>query len=374
MASTALEDALAESGLRETTDLVGTAPPGPRQAEVLLRESPEGALTWHRPEELALLAGAAGRVRRFVFDVVDRAVEAFETRARPHRLRVFPDDVEADLPALASQGRVLLLVHGTASTAASGFGAMPASLLTTLTERYGGRLVAFEHPTISVAPADNVAWLTERLGTDRVAVDLLAHSRGGLVSRLLAERPELTAGRLDVGRTVLVATPNAGTALADDARLGQLLDRMTTLADHLPDRLGRPVLDVLLRLVQQVVVGVLDGLDGLAAMAPDGPFLTEVLNHDAADRSGYAAVGADFEPPAGSAFARVALDGISDVVFGDVANDLVVPTRGCYDVPGVDGFPVADRLVFPACDGVDHNGYWARAAFGERLLEWLDPS
>jgi hypothetical protein len=126
--------------------------------------------------------------------------------------------------------------------------------------------------------------------------------------------------------------------------------------------------------VQQVVVGVLDGLDGLAAMAPDSPFLTEVLNPGTADRSGYAAVGADFEPPAGSALARVALDGISDVVFGDVANDLVVPTRGCYDVPGVDGFPVAARLVFPACDGVDHNGYWTRAVFGERLLEWLDPS
>jgi hypothetical protein len=194
------------------------------------------------------------------------------------------------------------------------------------------------------------------------------------VTRLLAERPELTGGRLDVGRTVLVATPNAGTALADDDRLGQLLDRMTTLADHLPDRLGRPVLDVLLRLVQQVVVGALDGLDGLAAMDPDGPFLTEVLNKGAPDRSGYAAVGADFEPPPGSALARVALDGLSDVVFADAANDLVVPTRGCYDVPGLDGFPVTDRLVFGPSDGVDHNGYWTRPAFGEQLLAWLDPS
>lgn len=374
MASTALEEALADSELRETTDLVGTAPPGPGQAEVLLHESPEGALTWHRPGDVALPADGTGRVRRFVFDVVDRVVEAFETRARPHRLRVFPDDVEADLPALASQGRVLLLVHGTASTAASGLGAMPAPLLATLAERYGGRVVAFEHPTLSVAPADNVGWLAGRLGSDRVTVDTLAHSRGGLVTRLLAERPELTGGRLDVGRTVLVATPNAGTALADANRLGQLLDRMTTLADHLPDRLGRPVLDVLLRLVQQVVVGALDGLDGLAAMDPDGPFLTEVLNKGAPDRSGYAAVGADFEPPPGSAPARVALDGLSDVVFGDVANDLVVPTRGCYDVPALDGFPVPDRLVFGASDGVDHNGYWTRPAFGERLLAWLDPS
>ncbi|RYU14218.1 esterase/lipase family protein [Nocardioides iriomotensis] len=374
MPGTALEEALADSELRETTGLVETAPPGLGQAEVLLHESPEGALTWHRPGETALVADGADRVRRFVFDVVDRAVEAFETRARPHRLNVFPDGVEADLPTLAAQGRMLLLVHGTASTAASGFGAMPDALLATLTERYGGRVVAFEHPTLSVTPAANIAWLAERLGTDRVPVDLLAHSRGGLVCRLLAEQPGLTGGRLDVGRTVLVAAPNAGTALADDARLGQLLDRLTTLADRLPGHLGRPVLDLLLRLVQQVVVGVLDGLDGLAAMDPGGPFLTEELNKGAPDRSGYAAVGADYEPRPGSALARVALDGLSDVVFGDVANDLVVPTDGCYDVPGLDGFPVADRLVFAAADAVDHNGYWTRAGFGERLLEWLDPS
>ena len=95
MPSQAFEIALADSGLRESTELVGAAPPGPGQAEVLLHESPEGALTWHRPSELTVSTAAAGataadgRVRRFVFDVVDRVVEVFETHARPHRLRAF---------------------------------------------------------------------------------------------------------------------------------------------------------------------------------------------------------------------------------------------------------------------------------------------
>ena len=377
MPSLALENALVDSGMREATDLVETAaPPLPGEAEVLLHESPEGALTWHRPGELGLVGARPGRVRRFVFAVVDRAVEAFETRARPHRLRAFPDDTDVDLAELAAQGRVLLLVHGTASTAASAFGALPGPLLATLAERYGGRLVAFEHPTISVAPVDNVAWLAEQLvglGTGRLGVDLLAHSRGGLVSRLLAEQPDRTGGRLDVGRAVLVASPNAGTALADDERIGQLLDRLTTMADLLPDPLGRPVLDVVLRIVQQVAIGALHGLDGLAAMDPDNKFLGDVLNTGSPDRSGYAAVAADFEPRPGSALAQVALDGLSDLVFAEAANDLVVPTEGCYDVPGLDGFQVADRLVFAAHEGVDHNGYWTRPAFADHLVRWLDP-
>lgn len=376
MPSLALENALVDSGMREATDLVETAAPVPGEAEVLLHESPEGALTWHHPGELGLVGARPGRVRRFVFAVADRAAEAFETRARPHRLRAFPDDTHVDLAELAAQGRVLLLVHGTASTAASAFGALPEPLLATLAERYGGRLVAFEHPTISVAPVDNVAWLAEQLvglGTGRLGVDLLAHSRGGLVSRLLAEQPDRTGGRLEVGRAVLVASPNAGTALADDDRIGQLLDRLTTMADLLPDPLGRPVLDVVLRIVQQVAVGALHGLDGLAAMDPDSAFLGDVLNTGSPDRSGYAAVAADFEPRPGSALAQVALDGLSDVVFAEAANDLVVPTDGCYDVPGLGGFPVADRLVFAAREAVDHNGYWTRPAFADHLVRWLDP-
>ena len=378
MPSAAFEKALAESELQETTGVAEPVVVGPGRAGVLLYESHEGALTWHRPDDLALVDEAAlpGRIRRFVFDVVDRVVQAFETRARPHRLRMFPDGGDVDLGGLAAAGRVLLLVHGTASTAGSAFGALPDSALDRLVQRYGGRVVALEHPTISVSPIDNVAWLAERLGTERVAVDLLAHSRGGLVSRLLAEQPERTGGLFDTGRVVLVGTPNAGTALADEARYGQLLDRFTTMADRLPDPLGGPILEVMLRLVQQVVVGALDGLDGLAAMDPDSPFLTEVLNTAGTktDTDGWTAVGADYEPPPGSALARVALDAGSDIVFAARPNDLVVPTDGCYDVPCVPGFPIADRLVFAADDGVDHNGYWRAPGFVDLLDERLTGS
>ena len=107
MPSDAFEKALAESELQETTGVAEAVGVGPGRAEVLLHESPEGALTWHRPDDPVLADPAAvpGRVRRFVFDIVDRVVQAFETRARPHRLRMFPDGDDADLGALAASGQ-----------------------------------------------------------------------------------------------------------------------------------------------------------------------------------------------------------------------------------------------------------------------------
>jgi hypothetical protein len=374
--SPALETAIRRAGLRETTDLTGTTPPPTPVGRVLLHESPEGALTWHSPEAAGTATAAPGRVRAFVFDLADRVVEAFERRHRPHRLRRFGQEPDGpvDLARLAD-GPVLMLVHGTASTAASGFAGLPDDVLARIVTSYAGRVVAFEHPTISVSPTDNVAWLADQLevlGDRRLRVDLLAHSRGGLVSRLLAEQPARSGGRVEVGRAVLVATPTAGTALASDQRLGQLLDRLTTLADRLPGNAATEVLEVVVTVVRQVVVGALDGLDGLAAMDPGGRFLTDELNVTPERSASYAAVAADYEPRPGSALARVALDGLSDVVFADVPNDLVVPTEGCYLVPGPAGRSIDDRLVFDASAAVDHNGYWGRPSFADHLLGWLE--
>jgi hypothetical protein len=375
--SPALETAIRRAGLRETTDLTGATPAPIPVGRVLLHESPEGALTWHAPAAAAAAATAApGRVRAFVFDLADRVVEAFERRHRPHRLRLFGREADepVELASLAG-GPVLMLVHGTASTAASSFGGIPDHVLAGLGSAYEGRVLAFEHPTISVSPADNAAWLADHLqvlGDRRLHVDLLAHSRGGLVSRLLAEQPDRSGGRIEVGRAVLVATPNAGTALASDQRLGQLLDRLTTLADRLPGNAATEVLEVVVMVVRQVVVGALDGLDGLAAMDPDGRFLAEELNVTPDRAASYAAVAADYEPRPGSALARVALDGLSDLVFADVPNDLVVPTEGSYLVPGPTCRRIEDRLVFDASAAVDHNGYWGRPSFADHLLRWLD--
>lgn len=62
-----------------------------------------------------------------------------------------------------------------------------ADLFRALHERYAGRVLVFDHPSVHVAPAANAAWLRAQLPSDReVDLHVLAHSRGGLVARHLA--------------------------------------------------------------------------------------------------------------------------------------------------------------------------------------------
>jgi hypothetical protein len=342
------------------------------------------------------ILGAAGKkiLKVLVFRVVDEASQyvgdrlarRFEAKHRPHRLRSFtPEDYtdpapDAGLDTVALQrfteGPALLYVHGTSSTAHNGFGRIPRDAFAALHERYGGRVLALDHPTVSVSPTENVAWLAEelrRLGDRRLTVDVVAHSRGGLVSRLLTEHPDLTEGRLEVSRLVMVATPNAGTALASPKRVGQLLNRMTTLLQLVPSNGVTDVLDVILAVVKQVAIGAFKGLDGIMAMDPDGDFLRNLLNRPSDASARYFAAAADFEPLQGSPLLRVARDRGTDIVFGDSDNDLVVPTRGVFEVPGASSFPVVEPLVFEAADAVDHSSFWPRPQFTEKLLGWLAP-
>jgi hypothetical protein len=170
----------------------------------------------------------------------------------------------------------------------------------------------------------------------------------------------------------MVATPNAGTALADVARWKSWVDRMTNILQFVPDNPVTDTFDAVLTLLTHVAVGAVQGLDGLRAMDPRGAYLRGRLNAPMpACATRYRAVAADYEPPAGSPLWRVTRDRGTDLVFGDAGNDLVVPTEGVFTVPGAGGFPIEDPLVFDAPAGVAHTRYWDREPFARRLLEWL---
>ena len=62
-------------------------------------------------------------------------------------------------------------------------------------------------------------------------VDIVCHSRGGLVSRALAGE-QGTATPFHVRRLVHVATPNHGTALATPDNLVPFIDRITTMTNR----------------------------------------------------------------------------------------------------------------------------------------------
>ncbi len=343
----------------------------------------------------------AYRVAEKVFEVAaDKAVGHWEARNRPHRLRLLTPGTQGDPAAtdLDAEGirrtigqagdRVLLFVHGTASTTHNGFHRLPDDLLAHLHTVYDGRVMAFDHPTLSAGPEDNVRWLGRQLTTHlppdrRVDFDVVTHSRGGLVARVLAARPDLAGlprERVQVHRIVFGATPNAGTPLADPQHLRDYIDTWSNILEFIPDNPVTSTLEVLLELLKHLGAGVIGGLAGLQAMDPNGEWLGETVNRTTATASSpsptpiYHAISAEYEPGEGDGLGRFVRDRLTDHVFKAEANDLVVPTAGVHATNGAAGFPIGSRdalIDIDAARGLDHSSLWDTPEVTDGLARWL---
>lgn len=346
------------------------------------------------PGERGLVGKAARRLLRVLtFDLLDKVagevgdffVTRWEAEKRQHRVRSFAaadyrnpavTPLDAASLRLLSEGPALLMIHGTNSLTHSGFGALPPDEVAALNTRYGNRVFAFDHPTLSVDPLANCKALAGILADDlSLEVDVLAHSRGGLVARVLAELADAagTAGKLKVRQIVLVATPNLGTPMADVEHYGQLLDGLTNLLDLVPDNPVTDSLAGIVAVVRQLAVGAVKGLDGLMSMSPrlsDNSFLS-MLNSPRAHGTRYRAVAADYEPPRGSPKARWLRDAAIDALFGWEPNDLIVPTASAYAWNGAQNFPVTERVVLSSERAVDHSTYWTAPEALDAFRTWL---
>jgi hypothetical protein len=386
-----------------------------------------GALTWHHPIDDALASqplttrGASG-VKRFripaagpqlasgpdaqrsllgvigrkllkvlVYPLTDPVIgfigrgfaAAWEAHRHPPLVRSFTPAnrrepragafTPADWSALAG-GRALLFVHGTFSSAHGAFYALPDAVFNALHQRYGGRVFAYDHSYLATDPAANARWFFEQLPVDtNLEVDIVCHSRGGLLSRLLAERP---APGWHVRRLVFVAVPNAGTPLAEPNHMVAMIDRLTTALNLFPTGPVVETLEALITAVKVIGHGALEGLPGLSAMRPGGGLLRD-LNAGGASTDGYRAVAVNFRPMGGglaSVVGQRVANRVIDLVFDSEANDLVVPEAGVWSANGHAAFPIStDRLLrVPAEAAVIHTTVFGHAPVGEALLRWLD--
>jgi hypothetical protein len=303
-------------------------------------------------------AAAAGRA----------LITRWEDRARPYGLRRI-DGGAPDLAALAGRP-ALLLVHGTFSTCASGFDGLlqDSAFLADMRTRYAGGVLVFDHPTVHVDPTANARWLLEQLPPDvDLVFDVLGHSRGGLVARALASGTVAAdAGRRPVTlRTVVhVATPNAGTVLADTERWGKLLDTVTNLLMLFPDDTVSVPLTAVVETVKHIGTGIAGGLEGLAAMVPRSHWLATLGPPAVAGRT--YSIASDFDPVSAPLPVR-ALNVLVDPFFGE-GNDLVVPTKG---VSAAAGLTVDDALVLPQTPAVAHTTYFRDEEVRATVAGWL---
>ena len=96
-------------------------------------------------------------------------------------------------------------------------------------------VIGFDHKTLTIDPTANARTCSNGSRrtdpTPRLVIDIITHSRGGLVTRAFAEDVLPTSdwpGAVD--RVVFVAATNGGTHLADPARWSDLVDVYTNLA------------------------------------------------------------------------------------------------------------------------------------------------
>lgn len=306
----------------------------------------------------------------------------WEKQYRPYGIRIITpenyqqaegDELDAKDWKKLEGGPALLLVHGTFSRAHTAFAGLPKVKMEELCGNYKGRVFAFDHYTLSKDPLQNVQYFLEQMPEHtKLELDILCHSRGGLVSRGLAEKQsELSLGtrQLSVRRIVFVGVPNAGTILTDSQYLGELLNSYTNLLNFFPDNGVTEILEGIITVAKMLAIGAIEGLRGLQAMQPQGEFLKR-LNQGPPQATCYYALASDFEPRE-PGFSDWAKDHLMDKIFQGAANDLVVPTHGVFAVEGSQKFPIAKCYIFPRERGISHTGFFAAQETQQYLLEWL---
>ena len=235
---------------------------GDGRAAVRLLRDDDGLLRWAyeppaRPQGggtrrswRALGVDANDTVERIAFPELGRnavtdALQKLDVRLNPSLAGLHPADglrrwdgaqwaplAAGELAAL--RGRVLVLVHGTFSQSAMYAREFTATadgqaLFERLT-RAGGAyaaVLAFDHPTLSVAPWLNALALSDALAGCAAELDFVGHSRGGLVISWLLR----LAPALPVRQALFVGSPLAGTSLAAPDKLRQALDVLASFAD-----------------------------------------------------------------------------------------------------------------------------------------------
>jgi tetratricopeptide (TPR) repeat protein len=324
-----------------------------------------------------LLKGPGRKIVNVLTGQVARAAAArWEGRARPEGARLFRprDPVEGepmtpDTWSRLSRGPSLLWLHGPFAQTHTGFAGLDPELWGALADRYQGRLWAYDHHTISAGPRANardLLRLVSESGAGPLVVDVIAHSRGGLVARELAERSRDTP--LTVRSLIMAGTPNQGTPLADTRGMVAGLNRFTNLLTLAPD----PISDItgaVVAVVTQVLGDAIGDLPGLSAMAPPAKnpsYLGELNGLPPAKDVTYRLLAGDYQPRAdGSRLGKVFANWAVDTLLKDDANDLVVPASSALG-----GDRIAEGTGVTVT-GVPHTGFWRSAAVAEHLQDWL---
>jgi len=304
----------------------------------------------------------------------------------------------AGLDAPAEKGKILLLVHGTFSKSemfSDSFTqtAEGQALLGRAAQKYD-QILAFDHPTMSVSPLMNAVDLSRKFAGSKTDVDLICHSRGGLVARWWLE--ELERDRTLKRRAIFVGSPLAGTSLASPPRIRSLLSWFSNLNRMLAA--GTAVASTILPFMTVVsgllrftalassVVSKTPAADALIALVPGISAMSKIsnnfelnrLNIDGDVNREYFVVRSNFqtEDPGWKFWnyfvnaGDKARDTFTDLLFGE-KNDLVVDTSSMTYLSKTTDISKDRILDFGDSDVVHHTNYFVQPKTIEFIAEKL---
>jgi hypothetical protein len=296
---------------------------------------------------------------------------------------------------------ILLMVHGTFSSTASGFAQLAGSdsgqaFLSKVHEHYDA-VLGFDHKTLTAGPRENAAALfaaLQALGIpENSSIDAVAHSRGGLVYRVVEDLLARQRPDIRLGKAIFVGCTNAGTHLAEPENWAAMIDLYTNAimagVRAVAYLAGGAVLSPLVslgiktvgRFVQAFSQVAIDErrVPGLAAMRPTSDLVRE-LNGGAGPLerlAAYFAITSNFaaqvEPRKGvtKELAEFIADRVTNRLFR-LDNDLVVDTASMTSF-GTRGSRLADdaTFAFGNTDDVYHTTYFATDIVPSKLSKWL---
>jgi pimeloyl-ACP methyl ester carboxylesterase len=306
------------------------------------------------------------------------------------------EDLLADQPVAFTdwksldKQRSLLFIHGTTSSTSGAFAKLNkfTDVSAQIYAAYGGRVVGFNHHTLTKTVVENVVDFYARLAQfpGTYEFDVVSHSRGGLVARTLKELTPAEINSLagnewrvppgvtvNIRKVVFVATPNNGTDLADANNIPGKLDRLATIVSLLPDSGTTIALGAVFSWAGTVAQGVFKGLPGLRDQSP-GSDLLKALNTPVAaggnPSADYFALQSNYTPSGG--LAKAVLNAGVDRLFGEKQNDLIVPTLGVSEIDAamldenrVKYFGQKDK------DNVSHTDFFSRVETWKHILAYL---
>ncbi|MBI1765753.1 MAG: hypothetical protein HYR56_30480 [Acidobacteria bacterium] len=357
-----------------------------------------------------------GYVLKFAARIaVGNAIKYLERNVRTGLVNLAGDDPQqwplvSDLATLKlpadRPARLLLFIHGTFSSTIGGFGALAATpwgqkFLAGARANYDA-VIGFDHQTLSEDPLANATELLKQLQgyawPFNPQIDIITHSRGGLVTRSLIEHLlPLSPWKPQLGRVIFVAATNGGTLLAEPANWKTLVDLYTNLV------VGACKL---LKLLPQVNVAALvlseavqslgafvkyaathtisdSAAPGLAAMEPAGAFVTKLNEtqpgQPTIQQSNYFAITAQFKAQLDgdhqpSELPKRLLQMLGTGFMSELmkeANDLVVNTASMIAIDPQAGKFIKDSLDFSANPQVYHTNYFVQPRVTDVLARWL---